>query len=1283
MKNQTQNKKIQLSLKNRITAVVMASVMLLQILVPGIAAAAQIVSDTYVAEAMVNPQFQVSNNNSWLYEKTEFSEATNLQHQSIETFHGKLRDAKFGLSNPTMVPIAGDITIFVPVYLPGKLLGDAYVQNRFIRQQVFNQLGRHIIDPVAYATEVDQNNTLYNNAYSFANENRQYLFGSRLPADLVITRDMIWPEKRNINGQDVIAPIVYLTPSTLQKWSVTDHKIEFLGSSANFYSMTLDHQGLMTGLDTWIETVNGFTNYHGNVSSAGNLNLDIGGIFQNIGGSVSAEKMVKIFGDQIIFKTLVHSYTDKYGQGTRLGQIADTSGQQIYLYSKNDITFEGATATATNGTITMEAGGNINIQPVYTQYNSKTKDGHWQVTSSSLDVFGSKISATDTIKLIAEGAITIDASELVSTEGGIELLASQGIHVLDELTQEQIQKVDRKGKTTGQSSEFRTEAVRAVLSAGKGVLLDTEFGDVTLKASKITSNDGAQVYARNGTVHLLMTKEHEQKYLQTVRKSTWKIKTRTEDIHHENNIQNAIVGGLQVQAMYGINLEYTGKEGASLAEQIEEFRNMPGMEWMAKIYDQSFINKSGDPNAQSIQGETVNWETVEEVHRVLRKSKSTLSPAAMAIIAICVAVAMGPAAGAINSGVSGATAGALGSGAAATAFGSAVGAAVSAGAVTLTTQAAQSLASGNNLRETLNAMDSDESLKSLAVSMVTAGALEFADVPMFEVPVDDPITTLNLAKQAAQAVVNATVSAGVSLAINGGNSDDFRSAFVSSVAMDTINFIGEKLAKKIGDAAKLPEGERISVGAKYIAHAALGCMSGALTNELNDADKKLGCASGAGGAVIGEYVGSRYADQLNDELNEWIDQSISENGTRPTREQQSAQYDYLKSRGVDLARLAAALGAFATGGDVNIAANSGRNAAQNNALFLFYGLIDYLKLNGDGDILKGLAAVGAREDFLTQIYDSLVGEIDAFGREVFRIAAEGHEEEVQVLTAVLNELYKASPLGKGEEAIANAMTAGINVVIESELGVVSTKAWNELTETERNQVKGAGRIVEITLDLASRGRVNAVKQMVDIPEVKSGEINMAAMINDKDHPDWNKVDPEIKESILIRDLPTNKIGTVEVNIKSTPLEAHDRLNKHDLSGNGAIKSAEAAMGAQLEGHLGTMKKYEGTSSDGVKSPDWEIVSGPYKGKKVDAMYTTDELTQKEIDGLNKYYEESMTVSKTPGLPPPGITTIQDHLKKADFVPVDFRVLNEKNQKVFLDYVSTLPPELKIKIIVVR
>ncbi|WP_267127910.1 VENN motif pre-toxin domain-containing protein [Pantoea agglomerans] len=160
-------------------------------------------------------------------------------------------------------------------------------------------------------------------------------------------------------------------------------------------------------------------------------------------------------------------------------------------------------------------------------------------------------------------------------------------------------------------------------------------------------------------------------------------------------------------------------------------------------------------------------------------------------------------------------------------------------------------------------------------------------------------------------------------------------------------------------------------------------------------------------------------------------------------------------------------------------------------------------------------------------------------------------------------------------------------------------------------------------------------------------------------------------------LVKNTDGIYEVNVNVTSLEGHGRLNTPDVGGNGKLKPAEAASAAQLEPVLGTMERY--TPPPGMitdKTPDFVITSGPNKGKSVDAMYTTDRLSQKEIDGLNKFHEKNMISGN-------GQKVIQEHLQKADFVPVDFRVLTSANQNVFMNYIKTLPKAQQDKIIIMR
>jgi filamentous hemagglutinin len=162
----------------------------------------------------------------------------------------------------------------------------------------------------------------------------------------------------------------------------------------------------------------------------------------------------------------------------------------------------------------------------------------------------------------------------------------------------------------------------------------------------------------------------------------------------------------------------------------------------------------------------------------------------------------------------------------------------------------------------------------------------------------------------------------------------------------------------------------------------------------------------------------------------------------------------------------------------------------------------------------------------------------------------------------------------------------------------------------------------------------------------------------------------------------NADGFTELSIPVTPRDAQARLNTVDASGNGKLSPAEAAAAAQTESIFGPMKRYEAPSSGGADaggstpSPDFIVTGGSNAGKTVDFMYTTSKLSAKEVEGLNKFYAKNMEAGE-------GQVQIQKHLEKADIVPVDFRVLTPVNQRIFMNYVKTLPALQQAKIVILR
>lgn len=1012
--------------KQRITGWLVAAFLLSQIFIPSIAAAATLVSNTSISSAMLSSQFQKSQNSNYQYEQAVFGDSQFISGKNITTFHDDLIASKINVGAPKFVPIAGDITIFVPTYPVGKLIGDNYVQNRYIRQQIINALGRHLIDAATDTDEIAQINRLYNNAKTFAiNNNATYKYGDNLAANVTITIDMVWPERRTINGEEVMVPILYLTQDTLTKFAINDHKIEFLGGSATFKTVTLDHTKLVSGVNTLIKTTGDLKTTNSTISSEGNISLVVGGTLSLLSSAVDATKNIFILAGQVNAKTLLQPFFDKNGSGTRLGRITNinSSTGNITIGSLSDIQFEGSTVTATNGSITLNANNNINILPIATSSERWYSNGSWFNTISSLDVVGSKLSANEMISLAAGGEINITASQIISTLGGVELLAQNGIYVLDDQGQTLVKRQKYTRRTSIESSDFKSWAIRSVLNAGKGVLLATEEGDIKLKAAQITSSDGTTINARNGKVHLLITKEQSQYLYNSVRRGTWTTNTDNRQDVTETPIYNAIVGGIAVEALQGVDIEYAGAADivtydmdengrlittstpVTLDDQMQEFRKMPGMKWMTDIYD----NRNGK------YGTKVDWQKVDLLYKHVKQTNTALTPALMIIIVIIVSILTDGAGSAIvGDGAATATAGTM----------TAAEVAIAQAAVTtLATSATVNLAEGKGFEGTLDAMMSDDGLKSLAIAMATAGALSYLNINELKLFGDQTkgMTLQALSNQAYQAVVSATVTAGISVTINGGNRDDFKKQFTYSLAANAFNQLGQNLSDKITQSPTLTE------ASKYIAHAGMGCLTAGLTSKLSNQDFNNACVSGAGGAVLSQAI----TDKLQDDIRDLVTQA----NDNPSSNNVKNVVDHLifyQKNGVNITKLIAAITAFALKGDINAAANSATIVAQSSMYKLADIAQTYLSFTG--------GAVCAQADFAqcatTKAENELAQNLKAAGKS---------DAEIQQAKVLLHDLnlklgillavaYQngdfANKLAEKHQTTGGTTTDNDNVVVE-------------------------------------------------------------------------------------------------------------------------------------------------------------------------------------------------------------------------------------------------------------
>jgi hypothetical protein len=307
----------------------------------------------------------------------------------------------------------------------------------------------------------------------------------------------------------------------------------------------------------------------------------------------------------------------------------------------------------------------------------------------------------------------------------------------------------------------------------------------------------------------------------------------------------------------------------------------------------------------------VDWEKVALAHDQWSYDQGGLTGAGAALLTIVVTyftAGMGTAAVGTTTAAAGGAAGATvttlgGVTLTSTAAGlTTAGIAVNAGFAALASQAAVAMVNNKgDLGKTLEQLGKEESIKGILLTMVTAGALDKLNSTMGWDSVNAKSTFVdqfqkNLGNNLATDMMNNALA---------GKPFDEKS-FANSLQGALINTGMAQGANEIGNAytnqpSVLPA---LNDFTHKVAHAVLGCAAGAAT-----AGNSSGCAPGAVGAVVGELT-AEYAKK-------------------------SGMSD---AQALGLARVIAATSGVLVGGGgdnaqaVNIAANTGANAAENNWL---------------------------------------------------------------------------------------------------------------------------------------------------------------------------------------------------------------------------------------------------------------------------------------------------------------------------------------------------------------
>lgn len=763
-----------------------------------------------------------------------------------------------------------------------KLLGDAAFDTRVIRDAVLAQTGQRFING-EMGSDLAQMRWLIDNAV----QNQRELGltpGVALTAAQVsqLGRSMVWWEPVWFNGQIVLAPKLYLIEADTRHLSgsvITAGNIDLkAGGINNSGSLLADgslsltsgsaliNQGaLLAGGDLSLSAMDDILN-QGRISgqnvaltsSDGSIvnqtlsaqrHVDVSGILSNVlsdqtrfsrtdvgdtasitsvgnllvqaGQDISLSAAELLAGgnmtlqanNDISIGSLEQRHTWEEGQNrfSRIDQLMSEldAGGNLSLSAGNDLSVVASTAEG-KGDVSLSAGNNL----VLASEANQTSDDVQQSKKHTIDRTTTQVGATvsgDNVSLSAGNHLMAEASTIVA-QGNAILQAGSALQLTTANNEDYHYEKSKSGGTfSSKTTEIEQRDVMAqgtAITAGGNVSLASQ-GDMTLKGSTIEAGEALNVDTE-GMLNLL-TATDEHFYRKDEQKKGVTVKAQGHGESSTTERQNQLDGAdINISAGQGVLLQAGQREGESLLARLDTLAAQPGMAWVEQV--------------RTMPG--VQMEAVQEAYEQWNYSQQSLNPIVASVIAIAVAAASGGAGAAL-----------LGTQSAVTT------AMANAAFATLATQAAQSMVlHGGDLSAVLKDLGSSASIKQLATSVVTAGALsgfdELADMQSASTTANNPFAQPGSADLMSWDTFNrvtghATLSAGINSTINGTN---FGESFKDSLLANIQGQVGKSVAGVIGD-----NGDALGGVGKVVAH---GVTSGAIA-EITGGKFAAGAAGGA------------------------------------------------------------------------------------------------------------------------------------------------------------------------------------------------------------------------------------------------------------------------------------------------------------------------------------------------------------------------------------------------------------------------------------------------------
>ncbi|MBV7562934.1 DUF637 domain-containing protein [Pseudomonas sp. sia0905] len=384
-----------------------------------------------------------------------------------------------------------------------KLLGDGLYEQRLIREAVLARTGQRFL--AGLTSDEAQFRYLMDNAIA-SQQALQLSVGVGLSAEQVaaLTHDIVWMEEREVSGQKVLAPVLYLAQA--------DGRLAPNGALVQGRDLTLISGGGLSNAGTLRATANlgiqaESIGNSGLMQANQRLQLLATDSIRNAQGGIVAGRDVSLqAGNDILNERSVATHQSANGKAyEHQRQMADSAARieaerDLSMVAGRDLLNVGGALSA-GGNATLQAGQDLLLASQQTENStSRYQNARNYSTRQQIDQYGSDVKVGGDLQAVAARDMAIVGSK-VAAEGDMALQAGGSMTIASAANEYHF---DAKRKGGGKKVEAVQDSVTQIaseLSAG-GDFRAVSGQDMNLSASRIDAGGSAYLYS-GGQLNLL------------------------------------------------------------------------------------------------------------------------------------------------------------------------------------------------------------------------------------------------------------------------------------------------------------------------------------------------------------------------------------------------------------------------------------------------------------------------------------------------------------------------------------------------------------------------------------------------------------------------------------------------------------------------------------------------------------------------------------------------------------------------------------------------------------